>query len=275
MNKDQSAQLKTKATVFWRRVDNLPCGQLKNEIKTWSHTKTQPDWPRWYLVNKPVVDDGAADLLVELEERLHLVDRDLGWIQQEQRNHDPSDQDIAGSATRWRDKAWMFTASRLVREPREMAELEGGPPRDGTPVAVPDPRSREGGGGRGWGGARVVAARGGGGGAQVGEAAGEGEEDGLGDGDHGEEHGAQPLAGRQRALRPLQHRPNQSRTQLGNGIDQRISRQQAEARVLQRAACTHRVFLWRQAEADARARLHGDPRLMNSALSPLSRAVRM
>jgi hypothetical protein len=30
-----------------------------------------------HLVDEAVVDDGAADLLVELEERLHLVDRDL------------------------------------------------------------------------------------------------------------------------------------------------------------------------------------------------------
>jgi len=32
-------------------------------------------------VDEAVVDDGAADLLVELEERLDLVDGDLGSIQ--------------------------------------------------------------------------------------------------------------------------------------------------------------------------------------------------
>jgi hypothetical protein len=31
-----------------------------------------------HLVDEAVVDDGAADLLVELEERLHLVHRDFG-----------------------------------------------------------------------------------------------------------------------------------------------------------------------------------------------------
>jgi len=34
-----------------------------------------------HLVDEAVVDDGAADLLVELEERLHLVHGDFGSIQ--------------------------------------------------------------------------------------------------------------------------------------------------------------------------------------------------
>lgn len=34
-----------------------------------------------HLVDEAIVDDGAADLLVELEERLHLVHGDFGPIE--------------------------------------------------------------------------------------------------------------------------------------------------------------------------------------------------
>lgn len=57
--------------------------QIKNPIKkkilaAWSFEQCQLEF---FLVDEAVVDDGAADLLVELEERLDLVDGDLGSIQ--------------------------------------------------------------------------------------------------------------------------------------------------------------------------------------------------
>ena len=39
-------------------------------------------------MDEPVVDDGAADLLVELEQRLHLVHRDFVQFQKEKRERE-------------------------------------------------------------------------------------------------------------------------------------------------------------------------------------------
>nr|ACN35829.1 unknown [Zea mays] len=70
--------------------------QIKNSIKkkilaAWSFEQCQL---KFFLVDEAVVDDGAADLLVELKERLHLVHRE---------------------------------ASGLVGEACELAEVGGGP----------------------------------------------------------------------------------------------------------------------------------------------------
>lgn len=70
--------------------------QIKNPIKkkilaTWSFEQSHLEL---FLVDEAVVDDGAADLLVELKERLHLVHRE---------------------------------ASGIGGEARELAEVEGGP----------------------------------------------------------------------------------------------------------------------------------------------------
>lgn len=126
-------------------------------------------------MDESVVDDGAADFLVELEERLHLVHRE---------------------------------ASGLFGETGEVVEIEGGASRPDAAAAEvvvvaaallgrdreEERRSR----------GVSAEARGRGRGADVGDAVGEGEEDGPGDGEEGEENGADPLPHRQRAPRRLQ-----------------------------------------------------------------------
>jgi hypothetical protein len=167
-----------------------------------------------HLVDEAVVDDGAADLLVELEERLHLVHRDLK-PNPHQKSQIVRHCHITPNGSRQakyggRDR--IFTASGLVGELRELAEVEGGPPAGAAaaleleegqvevvaaPVVLLGVDERGGGGGR-----RPCAAGGGGGaGAEVGQAAGEDEEEGFGDGDEREEDGAEALPQRQRALR--------------------------------------------------------------------------
>jgi hypothetical protein len=166
-----------------------------------------------HLVDEAVVDDGAADLLVELEERLHLVHRDLK-PNPHQKSQIVRHCHITPNGSRQakyggRDR--IFTASGLVGELRELAEVEGGPPAGAAaaleleegqvevvaaPVVLLGVDERGGGGGR-----RPCAAGGGGAGAEVGQAAGEDEEEGFGDGDEREEDGAEALPQRQRALR--------------------------------------------------------------------------
>lgn len=83
-----------------------------------------------HLVDEAIVDDGAADLLVELEERLHLVHRDLAQLNGRKRASDETALRENGGRTsqpRARGKDRIFTASGLVGEARELAKVEGGP----------------------------------------------------------------------------------------------------------------------------------------------------
>lgn len=96
-----------------------------------------------------------------------------------------------------------ITASGFVGEAGKLAEGEGGA-ADADPatlLVVPFPGD---GGEVGGSGGAAVAGGGGGRREEVGEAVGEREEDGLGNGDERQERRAQPLPHRQRARRLLQ-----------------------------------------------------------------------
>jgi hypothetical protein len=107
--------------------------QIKNPIKkkilaTWSFEQSHLEL---FLVDEAIVDDGAADLLVELEERLHLVHRDLAQLNARKRASDRTAlRENGGRTSQPRGgvgKDRIFTASGIGGEARELAEVEGGP----------------------------------------------------------------------------------------------------------------------------------------------------
>ena len=59
-----------------------------------------------HLVDEAVVDDGAADLLVELEERLHLVHRDLAQLNARKRASDRTALRENGGRTSQAKRRW-------------------------------------------------------------------------------------------------------------------------------------------------------------------------
>lgn len=152
-----------------------------------------------------------------------------------------------------------ITASGFVGEAGELAEGEGGA-ADADPatllVLMVVPFLGDGGEVGGSGGAAVAGGGGGGGRREeVGEAVGEREEDGLGNGDERQERRAQPLPHRQRARRLLQiQNPTKQKKEIKHSSKKRQRRRAATGDEQVADPPTHHVVV---GEAEAVARLHG------------------